>query len=90
LWAALGDGAICELDDELAVAGSMRAAICEGLRTIELPPRSVHVLSSDWQPSVPRPQVNVLLLPSSAQGVIAIPAPGLSVTTIYISQHPHP
>lgn len=66
-------------DDVLAVDDSTSAATCEGLNTRETLPCSVHVLSSDSQPFVLRPQVNLLSSPSSLQAVIAIPAPGLSV-----------
>jgi len=75
----LGDASdVVALDDVLAV-GSTSAAICEGLSTSETLPCSVHVVSSDSQPFVFRPQVNLLSSPSSLQAVIAIPAPGLSV-----------
>jgi hypothetical protein len=69
---ALGDG---ELDE----SGSTSSAICEGLRTSVRLLCSVHVVSSEWQPVVFRPQVNVLCLPSSLQAVIATPVLGLSV-----------
>lgn len=55
------------------------SATCEGLNTSETLPCSVHVVSSESQPFVLRPQVNLLFSPSSLQAVIAMPAPGLSV-----------
>ena len=66
-------------DDVLELDSSTSSATCEGLNTTETLPCSVHVLSSDSQPFVLRPQVNLLSSPSSLQAVIAIPAPGLSV-----------
>lgn len=74
---AASDVVALDGDDELATATS--SATCEGLSTSETLPCSVHVLSSDSQPFVFSPQVNLLSSPSSLQAVIAIPAPGLSV-----------
>lgn len=77
----LGEASDVEVVDEdvLELDSSTSSATCEGLNTSETLPCSVHVLSSDSQPFVLRPQVNLLSSPSSLQAVIAIPAPGLSV-----------
>jgi len=66
-------------NDELVAAGSTSLAICVGLKTNVRLLCSVHVVSSEWQPVVFRPQVNVLCLPLSLQAVIATPELGLSV-----------
>lgn len=63
----------------LATADPVSSATCEGLNTSETLPCSVHVVSSNSQPFVFSPQVNLLSSPSSLQAVIAIPPPGLSV-----------
>jgi hypothetical protein len=66
-------------DDVLATVDPTSSETCEGLNTSETLPCSVHVVSSESQPFVLRPQVNLLFSPLSLQAVIAIPAPGLSV-----------
>jgi hypothetical protein len=83
---------VCEvatLADELTIADSMSPAICEALKTTSASPLNVHVLSSDRHPVVFSPQVKVLSSPASLQGVIAIPALGLSIHPEHISQMIH-
>lgn len=69
-------------DDVLAAVEPTSSETCAGLNTSETLPCSVHVASSESQPFVLRPQVNLLFSPSSLHAVIAIPAPGLSVQQI--------
>ena len=80
-------------DDVLAAVDPTSSETCEGLNTSETLPCSVHVVCSESQPFVLRPQVNLLFSPSSLQAVIAMPAPGLSVNqgtpvSLQCSQYP--
>ena len=59
----LGDASdVVALDDDdgVDVLDAASSATCEGLNTSETLPCSVHVVSSESQPFVLRPQVNLL------------------------------
>ena len=92
IWLAGVSNVVALEDVELVTAGPASSATCEGLKINETLPCSDHVVSSESQPLVFRPHVNLLSSPSSLQAVIAIPAPGLSVherTPISSNAHTH-